>query len=84
MMQRAGFARVTERKYSVPVNAWPSSPSLRQLGDMMTSNFLTILDAMSRPLFTGALGWSDERLDAFLDDVRKDIADTRIHSFMNS
>lgn len=36
---------------------------------------------MSVALFTRALNWSTEELEVFLADVRKDIKNSKIHSY---
>ncbi|KAI1085556.1 hypothetical protein F5B20DRAFT_575068 [Whalleya microplaca] len=82
MLLKQGFQEVHERKYAVPINTWPPGKQLEKIGAMMTTNFLTIIDVLSLPLFTGPLGWTQEALESLLVDVRKDVADTRIHSFM--
>ncbi|KAI0480937.1 S-adenosyl-L-methionine-dependent methyltransferase [Xylariaceae sp. FL0804] len=83
LLQRAGFTNVTERKYAVPTNAWAPGRSLQKLGQMMTTNWLTILDALTYPLFTGVLGWPASAVDALLKKVRRELEDPQIHSFMN-
>ncbi|KAI5926533.1 S-adenosyl-L-methionine-dependent methyltransferase [Camillea tinctor] len=81
-LRKAGFSNITERKYAVPVNTWPPGKQLQRIGTMMTTNFLTIIEVLSLPIFTEILGWSRQAFEALLVDVRKDVGDPRIHSFM--
>ncbi|KAI0010235.1 S-adenosyl-L-methionine-dependent methyltransferase [Xylariaceae sp. FL0662B] len=81
-LQEQGFQEVHERKYAVPINTWPPGKKIKKVGAMMTSNFLTVIDALSAPLMTGTLGWSHRRLESLLNEVRKEVSDTRIHSFV--
>lgn len=39
------------------------------------------LYGVSVALFTRALGWTAEELEVFLVDVRKELKDTKIHSY---
>jgi hypothetical protein len=41
------------------------------------------LEGLSAGLFTRVLGWSKEELDVFLVDVRKDMKNTKYHSYWN-
>ncbi|KAI1751502.1 S-adenosyl-L-methionine-dependent methyltransferase [Xylaria castorea] len=82
LLTEAGFKNVTERKYAVPVNAWPPGKQLQRIGSMMALNINTILEPMSLPVFTGVLGWSPDALESLLTEVRKEIADVRMHAFM--
>ncbi|KAI1488340.1 S-adenosyl-L-methionine-dependent methyltransferase [Biscogniauxia mediterranea] len=81
-LRKAGFVNITERKYAVPVNTWPPGKQLQRIGTMMTTNYMTIIEALSLPIFTEILGWSRQAFDSLLVDVKKDIGDPRIHSFM--
>ncbi|KAI1634786.1 S-adenosyl-L-methionine-dependent methyltransferase [Biscogniauxia mediterranea] len=82
VLRKAGFVNITERKYAVPVNTWPPGKQLQRIGTMMTTNYMTIIEALSLPIFTEILGWSRQAFDSLLVDVKKDIGDPRIHSFM--
>jgi hypothetical protein len=48
----------------------------------MTQNWLLILEPLTIPVFTQALGWSPDEVKSFLVDVRKEIGNTQYHSFM--
>ncbi len=41
------------------------------------------VEGLSMGLFTRVLGWSKAEVDVFLVDVRKDMKDTKIHSYNN-
>ncbi|KAI1500736.1 hypothetical protein F5X99DRAFT_230062 [Biscogniauxia marginata] len=82
MLRKAGFSNITERKYAVPINTWPPGRHVQKMGSMMTTNFLTIIDVLSLPIFTEILGWSRQALESLLVDVKKEVGDPRIHSFM--
>jgi hypothetical protein len=41
------------------------------------------LEGLSAGLFTRVLGWSKEELDVFLVDVRKDMKNTKYHTYWN-
>ncbi|KAI8952413.1 hypothetical protein F4801DRAFT_230359 [Xylaria longipes] len=66
----------------VPVNPWPPGKQLQKIGTMMALNINTILEPMSLPIFTGVLGWSPDALESLLIEVRKEIADVKMHAFM--
>ncbi|KAI8628762.1 S-adenosyl-L-methionine-dependent methyltransferase [Xylariaceae sp. FL1651] len=66
----------------VPVNPWPPNKQLKRIGSMMALNINTILEPLSMPIFTGVLEWSPDTLQSLLTEVRKEIADLKIHAFM--
>jgi len=56
---------------------------MKEVGMYQMVNFLDGLQALTVALFTRALGWTLPEVDAFLVDVRKDIKNRNIHSYVN-
>ncbi|KAI1077204.1 S-adenosyl-L-methionine-dependent methyltransferase [Whalleya microplaca] len=81
VLERVGFDNVTELKYAVPTNAWAPGKQNQKIGALQKQNTLQVIDIFSLGVFTQGLGWSKETLDKLLVDVRKDIENTRIHSY---
>lgn len=81
MLKESGFVNITERKFSLPLNAWPPSEKLQNLGAMMTDNMIAIIDALTFPVFMLAYGWSHAAIETLLAEVRKEWTDTRLHIF---
>ena len=82
VLQKAGFERVTETKNGAPTNACYPGKQLQKFGGMMTSNWQAVIEPLTTPVFTAALNWTEPQVKSLLADVRKEIGDTRYHSFM--
>lgn len=80
-LEEAGFVDVVQTELVWPVGSWRKSKELKELGIWARENFLSALHAGSIVLFTKGLGWSEEEVEAFLVDVRKDIKNPAIHSY---
>ncbi|KAI0888266.1 S-adenosyl-L-methionine-dependent methyltransferase [Annulohypoxylon maeteangense] len=80
-LEHTGFENIVERKYAVPTNTWPPGKQSQRIGAMQRANTLQIIDVFSWPVFSNGLGWSKDALDRLLIEVRKDIENTRIHSY---
>lgn len=80
-LEHTGFENIVERKYAVPTNTWPPGKQSQRIGAMQRANTLQIIDVFSWPVFSNGLGWSKDALDRLLVEVRKDIENTRIHSY---
>ena len=59
------------------------NPKMKEVGMYQMMNFLDGLEGLTMALFTRALGWAPADVKTFLDAVRKDIKDKRIHSYIN-
>ncbi|XXG95389.1 hypothetical protein Hte_001651 [Hypoxylon texense] len=81
LLQRTGFQNVVELKYAVPTNTWPPGRQSQKIGALQRTNTLQVIDVFSFGVFSQGLGWSKEALDKLLAEARKDIENTRIHSY---
>ncbi|KAF9634817.1 S-adenosyl-L-methionine-dependent methyltransferase [Lasiodiplodia theobromae] len=79
----AGFEDVSVRQIKVPIGAWPKDAFLRNLGLCWQANIAEGLQGITlRPLGRG-LGWETERIEVFLAEVRRALADRAVHAYMN-
>ena len=81
-MEEAGFTNVQEIMFPLPVNSWPKDPRMKQIGLWEMVNCLQGLQGFCLLLFTEVLGWSSEAVEDFLTQVRKDLQNRKIHSYM--
>ena len=65
----------------VRTNPWAKDPKMRELGRYQQVNLIEALEAYSLALFTRVLGWSNEKVQVFFADVRKEIMDRSLHLY---
>lgn len=82
ILQEVGFERIIETRHGAPTNACYPGKKLQRIGHLMTQNWLFILEPLTMPVFTQGLGWSPEQVKKFLVEVKKEIGNTKYHSFM--
>ncbi|KAK3934625.1 S-adenosyl-L-methionine-dependent methyltransferase [Diplogelasinospora grovesii] len=80
-MEGAGFVDVVEKKFALPGNPWAKGREEKVLGTMQMTNILDGLHGISISVFTKMHGWSVEKVELFLVDVRKDLKDRNIHFY---
>ncbi|KAK7960290.1 hypothetical protein PG988_011504 [Apiospora saccharicola] len=81
ILHKAGFRRIHVRKYAVPTNAWPNSKSLQRIGHMQATNFLSVVDILSRDMFVHVLGWTSQEADTLIAQVRHEVQENNLHAF---
>ena len=81
-MADAGFLHIQEQMFAVPMNPWARGYNEKALGRMQMKNMLDGLDGITQSVFSRALGWSQQEIDAILADVRKDLQDRNIHAYV--
>lgn len=80
-MREIGFEAVVESRGATAFNTWPRGRKNKILGALSNQNLTEGVQSMSLALFTRVLNMSSEHVLAFLEDVKRDLADTRIHSY---
>lgn len=80
-MREIGFEGVVESKGATAFNTWPKGRKNKVLGALSCQNLTEGVQSMSLALFTRVLNMSSEQVLAFLEDVKRDLADTKIHSY---
>ncbi|AEO60277.1 hypothetical protein MYCTH_103164 [Thermothelomyces thermophilus ATCC 42464] len=80
---RAGhmLGHSTEKTKRGPLTQWPRDPKYKEIGMWSEHNFCGGMYWLSVALFTRALGWTADRLEVFLVDVRKDLRNRSIHAY---
>jgi hypothetical protein len=66
----AGFQKVSQRQFKVPIGSWSEEPGLQEIGSLYLAQTVSGLDAFSLRLMCDMLGWR-------LEDVRKLLARVR-------
>jgi hypothetical protein len=79
-MEDIGFVDVEEKILYWPTNTWPRDPHLKKLGLWFQHDLTEGLNS-TRAILTRGLGWSNEKVEVFLADVRKDIKNRNVHAY---
>ncbi|EQL03239.1 hypothetical protein OCS_01033 [Ophiocordyceps sinensis CO18] len=82
MFERVGFVDVQQRVLRMPINGWARDNRLKEIGWMWSTNLIEGLSGFSYQLLNRAFERTPTQIEVSLIDVRRDLADTRIHSYM--
>ncbi|RDW56952.1 hypothetical protein BP5796_13019 [Coleophoma crateriformis] len=80
-MEEAGFSKVFQNTFTWPMNRWPKDKHYKEIGWWNYENIAGGLSGLSMALFTRGLGWTQDEVELFLVDVRKEMKNTKIHSY---
>jgi hypothetical protein len=81
-MEEIGFVDIEGKMLPWPINTWPKNTYLKLLGLWFQFDLLEGLDSTTA-LLTRGLGWSTEKVESLLVDVRKDIENRRVHAYVS-
>jgi hypothetical protein len=81
-MQGVGFVNVQHVVYKWPCNPWPKDKMHKTLGLWTLVNAQDGVEGFTMAMFTRVLGWQPEEVQSFLVDVRKDLKNKSIHSYV--
>lgn len=82
-LEQAGFVDIQEMVLPVPLNAWPSSPDMKNLGRWYNLGMIESLETLSLGPLCRVLNWPINDVMEFLKLVKKDINSKAIHSYTN-
>jgi Methyltransferase domain len=81
-LQDAGFGSIDETIYKSPMGLYGETELLKKIGALNRTNVLSGIEGFTTRAFTYSLGWKKEDIDKFLDEVRADIKNPDIHSYV--
>lgn len=81
-LREAGFVGITGRRFKWPVGEWAKGSRNKKLGRWTFQNMMEGLQGGSLALFTRVLGWSRERVELFLVEVRREAYAQMSHYYM--
>lgn len=82
-MAEAGFVDIVEKHFYWPCNTWVKGEKEKLLAMWTQQNVLDGIQGITMRNLTAGLGWSPEQVELFLVDVRKDVKNRRIHSYID-
>ncbi|KAM7212281.1 secondary metabolism regulator LAE1 [Rhypophila decipiens] len=80
--EAAGFVDLRHSVIKLPVGPWARDKTMKTVGLYNRSSIYDGLHAITMGPLTRGLKWSSEEVEVFLAGVRKDLLDTRIHSYI--
>ena len=80
---KAGFTNVTEVRYKWPMNHWPKHRHFKEIGRWNQLRMTEGLEGFMIRLLTSVGGWSYERAQVFLAQMRQELKDTKTHAFLD-
>ncbi|KAK1715242.1 methyltransferase [Colletotrichum lupini] len=78
----AGFINLVQDVQKVPVGEWPKREDLKMIGAYCKAVLYDGIHGVTMGPLTRGLGWSAPEVEIFLIDVRKDLLNTGIHSYV--
>lgn len=82
MLEKVGFEEIVQIRHDVPLNPWVPDPELRKLGEASHKNIVLALQPFSISTLGYGLGWTTERIETLLADVRKELDNTDFHCYV--
>lgn len=73
MLEAQGFVNINVEPVKWPVGPWPKGENEKNIGRWMVPDTKEFISPAAHKLFQTHLGWTNERVEEFLLEVRKDI-----------
>ncbi|KAM0355009.1 hypothetical protein ACHAPU_000857 [Fusarium lateritium] len=80
--REAGLQNISERQVKVPIGTWPKNKDLQKWGAWNRHFLLQGLEGFIIRSLTELLGWEYEKAQIFLVDMRKELMNPKLHSYV--
>jgi hypothetical protein len=80
-MQEIGFVDVEQKLFSWPIGPWAKGDYYKTLGSMFVEDLMNGLDGISLKVMT-LLGWNPEDIKLFVEELRKDVVNSKMHAYL--
>ncbi|KAH8893673.1 S-adenosyl-L-methionine-dependent methyltransferase [Thozetella sp. PMI_491] len=78
----AGFDKVQEEAFKIPIGIWPRNTKMKTIGLYNRSMIYDGLQGISMGPFTRGLKWTPQEVEVFLVGVRKALLDSSQHAYL--
>ncbi|KAL1967854.1 hypothetical protein VTN77DRAFT_2543 [Rasamsonia byssochlamydoides] len=82
-VEKAGFTRIEEQVFKLPIGTWPKDRRLKEMGAFMAVSFIEGVEGFTASPFLDILGWSKEDVAALNEKVREDVTRRDAHPIYN-
>jgi hypothetical protein len=82
-MREIGFEEVVEKNFYWPTSPWARGEYMKRVAAYFQEDMLNGLEGISMKVLTGYMGWTAEKVRAFLVGVRRDFKDQSIHAYLS-
>lgn len=80
-MREAGFVDVQDISLKIPLGVWPRDKDAKLAGLYMRENLNEGVKNIATRIFVSGLGWSVEKLEVFLVEVKRSLFDSSKHVY---
>lgn len=80
-LERACYVDVKDKLFKVPINQWPKDKKMKEIGRYETLNVAEGLEGWSMALFTRVLGWEKDDVLVYLEKIKKEFRNRKVHAY---
>ncbi|KAI8278237.1 hypothetical protein K4K60_006391 [Colletotrichum sp. SAR11_57] len=80
-LREAGFVDIVEKKWPIPIGAWPADPMLKEIGECNWMYLDQSLEGFALFLLKEIMGWEYAEIIVFVAEMRKALKDLSFQPF---
>ncbi|KAI8252236.1 Secondary metabolism regulator LAE1 [Colletotrichum sp. SAR11_239] len=80
-LREAGFVDIVEKKWPIPIGAWPADPMLKEIGECNWMYLDQSLEGFALFLLKEIMGWEYAEIIVFVAEMRKALKDLSLQPF---
>lgn len=81
LLQDAGFKDIQEKRLKLPIGSWPADKKLQDVGAYNLAATEAGLQGFALYLLTQVHGWTAEEANAYIERMRKELRNRKVHPY---
>lgn len=81
MLRQAGFVEIKQEVIRIPFNPWPADAHQKDIGRWYNLGLCQGLEALTMGPLTRILGWSRDRVEKLVTDVKREVCTKKYHVY---
>ncbi|KAK7443418.1 UMTA protein [Colletotrichum acutatum] len=82
-LEAVGYVDIVEKRYSIPIGAWPKDPKLKEVGECNLLYNDQSLEGFALFLLKEIMGWEYAEIIVFVAEMRKALRDPKLQAYFH-
>lgn len=82
-LEAVGYVDIVEKRYSIPIGAWPKDPKMKEVGECNLLYNDQSLEGFALFLLKEIMGWEYAEIIVFVAEMRKALRDPKLQAYFH-
>ncbi|KAM0484600.1 hypothetical protein ACHAP7_003160 [Fusarium lateritium] len=80
-MEKAGFVKLEEKNFKVPIGGWPKDPKMKEIGKYAQATLEQDIEGYVLFMANTVEGWTKEEVEVYISMLRRELRQGKMHPY---